>query len=333
VVGQAEASVSPQEALKAAAEKSARVIRGDDEDDVGSGNEKVTSGAKRWRDTGVYVDGKPTGVLSFGELPISLKPTFKMEKASAEMEPGQKNGGFKWIKQRHYRFDDYFKSLGVDLKRVKEVHVYGPKFTDSLVVSGRDVIKRGKEFLFRFGSDVGGKAIPVCPEKFGNGRTPDKITAVMVYVEKKPPTLVWNVGFQLDGGPTIKDVPYYGAPIRGGIRVYQDDKLSFIIKRPLLRATDPAGRNADGTPYWKLGQILEANGIDKSQMVEAWLIANERREHKLTAEEISKVTFEMAEKGQNEIYIGEKKLKATAIAIHARALSASDLPHILPDEE
>ena len=52
-----------------------------------------------------------------------------------------------------------------------------------------------------------------------------------------------------------------------------------------------------------------------------------------TLEEIANVTFEMAEKGQNEIYVGDKKLKATAIAIHARALSASDLPQILPDEE
>jgi hypothetical protein len=100
-----------------------------------------------------------------------------------------------------------------------------------------------------------------------------------------------------------------------------------------LRTIDPAGRTANGTPFWKLGQILEANGIDKSKMVEAWLIANERRENKLSAAELASVTFEMAEKGQNEIYVGDKKLKASAIAIHARALSASDLPHILPDEE
>src|SRR5262245_54175352 len=37
-------------------------------------------GMARWKDTGVYLDGKPIGFLAFGELPITLKPTWVKDK-------------------------------------------------------------------------------------------------------------------------------------------------------------------------------------------------------------------------------------------------------------
>ena len=50
-------------------------------DDAGTGSGSSTytpaefkSGMSKWRDVGVYVDGQPVGFLTFGELPIALKP-------------------------------------------------------------------------------------------------------------------------------------------------------------------------------------------------------------------------------------------------------------------
>lgn len=336
VVGRAEASAGPDKAApdRSAELAQAKQIRGDDDDETVS--QVSGQGAKKWRDSTVYVDGRPVGVLTFGELPIALKPTWLEEKASAEIEPGSHSSGFKMVKVRRYVFTDYLKAVGVEVGEVREIHVYGPKFTDTIVATQADLKKQGKDFLFRFGSEVGGKPIPVVPAHFGNGRSPDKISAVMVYIKKQPPKLVWNVGLELNG-KIITDVPYYGEPMRGGIRVYQDDRLAFVIKRPLLRMTDPVGTSPAGAPRYSLWNILKEQEkeqeIDTSKIVEAWVVRHERREEKLSREELEKITFEMAQKGQNQItLVGSGKI-AQVIALHSKAVRPDQLPQILPDEE
>jgi len=290
-------------------------------------------GAKKWRDTGVYLDGKPVGVLSFGELPIGLRPIFVEERGSAEIEPGSKSPGFTIIKTRRYRFTDYLRALGVNLAHVKTIHIMGPKFTDTVVASGADLRgPRGKQLLFRFGSEVGGKPIPVVPFRFGNGRSPDKITAVMIYAEKPAPEIVFNVGMVLDGKP-ISEVPYYGAPLRGGVRIYKDDRLVAHIKRPLLRETDPVRRDADLTPHWQLTALLDKAGVSLADVEEAYVIRHQRREEKLSGPALAAMTFMMPEKGSNQLLLGDQKIVTMAIALHTRALQPSELPFVLPEED
>src|SRR5450432_3779134 len=135
------------------------------------------AGAARWKDTGVYLDGKPIGFLTFGELPITLKPTWIKDKVSANKRPGTSDPSWRWAESRSYKFTDYLRALGLDPAKVRELHVYGPKPSDSIVVTGRDLMSaRSAGFRFRFGSGASGKAIPEEPLNFGNGRTPDKIS-------------------------------------------------------------------------------------------------------------------------------------------------------------
>src|SRR5207248_1394692 len=137
----------------------------------------------------------------------------------------------------------------------RELHVYGPRLTNTLVVTGKDLVSpKGNEFYFRFGSSVGGKPIPSTPGKFGSANVPDKIASVMIYVTKKPPTIDPDEGPVLDGRPQ-PGVPYWGEPIRGGVRVYVDNKLAAIIKRQELDAKT-ATKDADGTLHWKLVEVL-----------------------------------------------------------------------------
>src|SRR5262245_42357559 len=49
------------------------VVKGDQQDSEWVPAE-FKSGAARWKDVGVYLDGKPISFLTFGELPITLKP-------------------------------------------------------------------------------------------------------------------------------------------------------------------------------------------------------------------------------------------------------------------
>lgn len=290
------------------------------------------SGAAKWKDTVVYVDGQPRGVLSFGELPVPLEPAWHEEKANAEIRPNSNDPGFVMVKKRRYRFTDYLKAIGVDVAAVKAIHIYGPKFTDSIVATGAQLrSKAGAELTFRFGGETGGKALPSAPMGFGNGRSPDKVSSVMVYIKRKPPTLIPQKGYFLDG-KKVEGVPYYGEPLRGGVRIYLDNQIVATIKRQELKP-EMAEKLPDGTLRWKLHDFLKAQGIDDTGVTQAWVIRDERRQETLSDAELAGVTFEAAPQAHGEVVIGTGKLRAQALALHRKPVTKADLPVILPEEE
>lgn len=305
--------------------------KGDRQDSEWIPKENV-SGLSRWKDSGVYVDGKPVGFLTWGELPIGCKASWMREKASAEKRYGTDDPGWKWARMRYYKFTDYLKAVGVDLRKIKEIHLYGPKESEVLIATGGALQSpAANDFWFRFGAPTSGKPLPHAPGTFGNGRIGDKITAVMVYVDKKPPTLVANDGLYLDGVEQI-GVPYYGAPIRGGVRVYLDDRLATIIKRQEL---DPRRvvTGADGEPQWRLADFLTGHGVDLSHVVEMWAIRDEVRSEKFTAAEIAAMMFEASSQSHGGVLLGDKLVLANAIALHTRALKPEDMPIPEQDDE
>jgi len=309
---------------------------------AGSGSDdyvpaEFKTGLAKWKDTVVYLDGRPIAYMQWGELPIGLQPTWVKSKVS-QNKPANcpECPAWKWGEERYYRFTDYLKALGINIAKIKAMHVQGPQVTNTIVVTSKDLLSPpAKDFLFRFGGIVTGKAIPSVPsEKFGNGLGPDKITAVMIYVDKKPPKLDED-GYMLDGVP-IDGVPYYGEPLRGGIRVYLDDKLATMVKRQEL---DPkvARTNPDGELAWNFYEFLKKNGVDTSKVVEGWVIRDDRRQEKIPASELSTMWFEAAAKsGKGEsgsIQLGDKMIAANAVALHTRAIKPEELPQVRPDEE
>ena len=302
-----------------------------DQEDIDWVPGEFKKGMARWKDVGVYVDGKPIGFLTFGELPITLKPTWVKDKVSQDKPPGcPKCPAWKWSQQRFYKFTDYLKAVGIDIRKIKVMHVYGPRLSQSVVATSKDLqSKLADKFMFRFGMDVAGKALPWVPEGFGNGKTPDKISGVMIYIERKPPT-VTREGVELDG-EMVWGVPYYGDPIRGGIRVYIDDKLATIIKR---QALDPkkATKLPNGDLAWNLGEFMKSSGVDTSKVVEGWLIRDERRGDKLAWGDLEKMQFSASSQAKGGIVLGDQKLRANAIALHTRPIKNEELPVILPEE-
>lgn len=289
-------------------------------------------GVARWKDTIVYVDGRPRGSLTFGELPVPLAVNWVEEQSSAEIRPNSDDPGYVIVKRRRYRFTDYLTAIGVNLKTVKGIHVYGPKMTDSIVATGDDLrSKDGQLLMFRFGAEVQGKALPMAAEGFGNGRTPDKISSVMVYVKRTPPKLVPNDGFYIDGAKVV-GVPYYGEPLRGGVRVYLDNQMVAVIKRQELKQ-DAAETLPDGSLRWKLKEFLEASGVDTKGVTEGWIIRDERRKDRLTAQELAEATFEASPQAKGEVLLGRNKVRVQAIALHRRPINPADIPQPLPDEE
>ncbi len=289
-------------------------------------------GMARWKDVGVYLDGKPLGFLTFGELPITLQPTWVKDKVSQDKPPGcPECPSWKWSKQRYYKFTDYLKALGIPPRTIKVMHVYGPRLSQSVVVTGKDLLtKQADQFMFRFGMDVAGKPLPWVPEGFGNGKTPDKIAGVMIYIHRKAPTVTRD-GIELDGKP-VTGVPYYGEPLRGGIRIYLDDKLATIIKRQEL---DPkqATQSPTGDLEWSFGEFLKSKGVDASKVVEGWVIRDERRSEVIPFADLAKMKFSASSQAKGGVLLGDKKVRANAIALHTRHVSNDELPKILPEEE
>ncbi len=322
-----QAAVAPVGAPAAPAPTPAPAV---DEDKEAYIPAEFKSGADRWRDTGVYVDGKFVGLLSFAELPVALKPIWLKVKASAPKRYGTTDTGWRWAKERRYRFTEYLEAIGLDLKAIKEVHVYGPKYSDSIVATGKDLrSKRAEGFLFRFGGMVSGKALPVVPEGFGNGRSPDKVSAVMIYVEKTPPKLVRNVGFVVDN-EVQEGVPYFGTPLRGGVRVYLDDRMAAYIKRQDL---PPETRKAaDGEPQWKLFDYLKSQGVNVEVVVEGWVVRGEKWEEKLTRAELEGMYFQASAQAKGNIELGDNKVKAQSIILRSRPVAQADVPVADPDE-
>jgi hypothetical protein len=289
-------------------------------------------GGNRWKDTGVYVDGVPVGVLSFGELPIALKPVWIEEQKSAEKEPGSNTPDYVIVKQRRYRFTDYLRALGINLAEIKELHVAGPRWSETIVATGAELrSKKARGFMFRFGGTVGGKAIPVVPNGFGNDMGPDKISAVMVYIHKQPPKVVPNEGFELDG-QILQTVPYAKEPVHGGVRVYRDDRLVDSLHRRTVVEKEAAGVDSDGTPHYKLLDILAQDGVDVRNIQEAWIIRDERRKERLSTAQLADLTFTLGERKQNAIYVGKEKLPAQVLALHTKTVKTDQLPVILREE-
>lgn len=301
----------------------------------GSGNDYVPAefkkGMARWKDTGVYVDGKPIGFLTFGELPIGCKPTWLKDKVSAEKRPGTDDPGWRWAQQRVYKFNDYLKAVGIEPRTVKEIHVYGAKLSETIVATGKDLVgKDADEFWFHFGANTYGKAIPHVLNTFGNGRSPDKITSVLVYLKKKPPTLVRNEGLFLDGVQQ-EGVPYYGEPIRGGVRVYLDDKLATVIKRQDLDVSK-ATKDTKGELQWNLKQVLEAQGVNVDKVVETWVVREELRKEHFPGSDLATMTFTASSQAKGGIMINGAT-RAQVLALHSRKLDPAEIPAPTPDDE
>jgi hypothetical protein len=290
-------------------------------------------GSDRWRDTGVYLDGKPIAMLTWGELPLALPVTWiQVKKSAPKRADHPEETGWRWGRARRYKFNDYFKALGIDLRRIKEVHVYGPRFSDSIVATGKELRgPDGDRFMFRFAARTSGKPIPDMAPGFGNGKSPDKIAGVMIYVDKTPPTLVRNVGFELDG--VVQDgVPYFGEPLRGGVRVYLDDHLVAYIKRQDLPAAQGTP-TADGQLEWKLYQVLAGQGVDTSKIVEGWVIRQDRRQERIDGAGLATMTFTAGSQAKGAILLGPQQLRAQSLALHSRAIDPASFPTREEDDE
>lgn len=205
---------------------------------------------------------------------------------------------------RRYRITDYLRAVGVPLDRIVEVHLHGAR--DAAIVLTRDDLRRHPDdLLFKFAGETHGKPIPIV-RAIAAGTTFDDLAALTIYIDRKPPRLTRDHQLELDGIP-VRGIPYYGEPLREGVRVYLDDRLVAVLKRNQLLAT--------GDSRWSLGDVLERQGVTTARIARLELIHDDARTARLPW---GRIDFAFNPAASAEVMLGAEALPAHSIALFSR---------------
>jgi hypothetical protein len=257
----------------------------------------------RYKDPVVYVDGKPVAVMKYPELPRALKVAWRDDVELLDFKPGDTGPRSKPVRYRQYRVADYLASLGIDLKKIKMLHIHG-SLARVAAVTGNQLRDQVRDSLrFDFARETEGKVRIYIPSDLKTNATFDKISGgFAVYINKEPPQVTEDDTLVLDGKPVV-GIPYYGQPMRGGVRVYLDDRLATVIKRNQLGKPEKVG--AAGDPIYRLVDVLAGQGVDTTKIAEAQLIYKGARAQLLDASELAKLTFAAGSKAKGQIILSD----------------------------
>ncbi|MGH7297315.1 MAG: hypothetical protein ACRELB_20425, partial [Polyangiaceae bacterium] len=135
---------------------------------------------------------------------------------------------------RYYRLADYLGLIGVDLARVREVHVYG-SHDRVAVLTGEEIRTLRDKLVFDFTQQTQGKPRARWAQMHALQHRPmvDVIMNISVYIEKAPPTFARG-DMWIDGKVVDSAIPYVGDGVPKGTRVYVDGKLEGWVRRKKL---------------------------------------------------------------------------------------------------
>jgi hypothetical protein len=217
--------------------------------------EAIVEKKPRWREAAVYIDGKPVGILR----PLELPPTLKARTVSL---------GAGYTATR-YTFTDYAASLGVDVKKIRAVHLYGGSRV--IPVDGDELRRVQETFTFGFlQGDRGKPQVSWPPKKMKVHSTIDLLSGLAFYVDKEPPHLDGGRLVMPDGSAVGEKMPYAEEESNSGTRIYVDGTFVGAVKRKKLtndivvsKADDPVTRFSFAGFESKLGvDVKKAKAVD-----------------------------------------------------------------------
>ncbi|MEO0815209.1 MAG: hypothetical protein AAFY60_20280, partial [Myxococcota bacterium] len=252
----------------------------------------------------VYLDGKPIALLSHAELPRDLEPLWLEQTRNLPFKPGEPRKT-QTERVRRYRMVDYLKALDVPLDHLKALHMHHGRGMIA-EVTGPGLTAHPDDVMFRFGGDVHGKTIPVLLDAAPVNRRFDHMVALTLYVERDPPTLDSEDKPTLNGQP-VEGIAYAELPLKGGARVYVDDRLALILRRKMLRGD--AKQDV-------LARILAAGGASPESVVYGVLIADEKRSDPMDPETLLNAPLTRNETKQFEIQLNGSTAQLDAVALY-----------------
>jgi hypothetical protein len=292
-------------------------LDGDEETPIrGGGGAKQ----KRFGQSPLYVDGKPVAVVAYGELPAWL-PTRPVKLGDGR--PANR-----------FRLAEYFEALGIPVSKIQQLHLYGGRGRVA-IIPGDEIRRLKNDFLFSFTEGDSGKMRMHWDHKLQVSDTIDKVQAVAVYIEKKPPA--WDRGkwgLVDEQGAKIEGFPYVERPLKGGVRFYLDGRIVHHLKRnqTFERKIEP-DRLVDGTPYFRVFHYLEETGVETDAVVALELVDQNTIVRRIEGDELKAIRagLEMsappASSGHVTFHLGPEgsrtTLKVTSIQLYTARRAAA----------
>lgn len=261
--------------------------------------EQVREKQPRYGDSAVYVDGVMVAALKYQELPATLKALPSVTKDEAP----------------RFGIPSYLRALGVDLAKVKAVHLHGSNVS---MIPGDILRQYGDKYKFSFTAGDHGKPKAYYAPYVRLNTKVDMIRMVAVYVDKEPPHETENFDVVYPDGRPIDPVPYAPVEQGHGTRVYVDGKLVTMVKRKALTNDLLVGDDA-AKPRFSLSAFLAKAGVDAKNAKAVDLVSNDA----LVAHEKgvpSDLTFAVPAHNQGlaQIEIQGKPIKLSAVQLFVK---------------
>ena len=297
------------------------VIHGDKWNDPEEGGRNFAAFKETW----VYVDGEPRGVMLIPELPAGMPHTWKDDVEGLDFHPGDPPPHEKKIQTLRWRLADYFRAIGIDLAKIRIVYLHGSGY---VAIPGPVFRKYADGIQFDFTGNDLSKSRFYWPTDMPTNTTYDRYAAVSVFIKKPPLTLDKHNNPSIDG-VEVGGIPYHGTPERGGFRVYVDYKLAMVIKRNELGTLGRSNPDdKDGDPRWSMRKLLEARSIHADVVAADLVIARDmtnQRRQRLDEAYVKDLEFTAPSQTSGGIQIGKDKLTGNAIQLYTRG-------HVPPDK-
>ncbi|MBK9069961.1 MAG: hypothetical protein IPL79_02990 [Myxococcales bacterium] len=275
--------------------------------------ENASTRGQGWREPLLYVDGVPRAAFRAAEFPIDIVTTMSQERRDLDFNAGDPGPRTATYYAPRWNIASYLERVGVPVAKVTGVVFHAGR--GSTFVSGDDLRRHRREFFFDLTDEGKGFLRIYRPRDFAVNTTYDRYVAMSVFVAKPAPTVDAQDEVVLDGVPIV-GVPYYGQPLRGGIRVYVDDKIATVLKRNLL------GSARGERP--SLAQTLGTFGVDTQGVKAVDLIVGTARTARLTGEQFRAAWFASSEQASGTILLNGET-PATALMLYTKR-SVSQLP-------
>lgn len=255
---------------------------------------QTTGGMVKFKEAWVYVDGRPVGLLREAELP-PLPEVWVDQVELLDFKAGDPPPHERTYQVLRWRLSDYFEAVGIDLKKVKAVLLHGGKGT--ALIPGKDFRRTKDKLLFDLTGNNNLKLRVFLPDSLDLNTSFDRYAAVSVIVDKPMPSTDDENDVVIDGTP-IQGIPYYGQPLRGGIRVYLDGRLALVIKR---NALGDEGRVAAGEDRWNIAAMLAARGVDTKRVDAADIIGIDESATRVDGATATGLTFTTESQAQGAV--------------------------------
>ena len=237
----------------------------------GNGGNGVGAGAggrsKRAAPPFLYVDGVPWAAVQLGELPPGLKPTY--------------DGGESGVVGRRYSLLAYLRALGVDVKKIRAVHLHGGRTRIGMLTG--EQLRAPPDTEFAFTRATGGRVVMRWAPNAKTTDMIDKVNDVAVYVDKAPPVRDAQSGVLVVDGVAVDGLAYVTADVQGGTRVYVDGRLAGIL-RP---------RDLDGDGPQSLLAQLSRLGAEVKGIVAVDLVHDDVFVRRVPAVDVAALAFTM----------------------------------------